>query len=116
MLTRYYGSARVPMSDLFDALRFFDGTESLSQRTDQIDDSGIKIEMPGVKTQDLDVSVEGKTLKVSGKSRHGKSFNYTYSLKSNVDVSSITAKLQDGLLDIALPKKAEESARKITVT
>lgn len=118
MLTRYYGTTRTPMFDLFDPFKVFDDLETSSRRSrlDTIDEEGIKIELPGVKATDVDVSVEGRTLKVLGKSRHGKEFSYSYSLKSTVDDSGIVAKLEDGLLTITLPKKQESSARKIQVS
>jgi len=118
MLSRYHDTIRTPF-DVLDTVRFFNDLEGFSirhHRADFIDEEGIKIEMPGVKSSDLEVTVQNKTLKVSGKSRHGKEFNYSYSIKSSVDESLITAKLEDGLLSISLPKKPDSSPRKITVT
>jgi HSP20 family molecular chaperone IbpA len=60
--------------------------------------------------------VDGRTLKVSGKSRHGKEFSYTYTLRSTVDDSAIAASFQDGLLEISLPKKQETTVRKIPIS
>jgi HSP20 family molecular chaperone IbpA len=118
MLTRYYDTTRTPMIDLFDPFKVFNDfeTTSLRHRADTIDEEGIKIELPGVKAADVDVTVEGRILKVSGKSRHGKEFSYSYSLKSAVDDSGISAKIEDGLLSIALPKKKESFARKIHIS
>lgn len=116
MLTRYYDNFRSPTLDLLDAFGFLNEPTLTRTRADTIDDTGIKIEMPGVKQSDLEITVEGRTLKVSGKSRHGKEFSYTYALKSAVDESAINAKLQDGLLEIQLPKKSETKARKIPIT
>jgi len=109
---------RASMFDLFDPFRFRgDYDQNFSKhRNDTIDDEGVKIELPGVKASDVDVTVEGRTLKVTGKSRHGAEFSYAYSLKSIVDEISITAKFVDGLLSISLPKKVDQTARKITVT
>jgi len=117
MLTRYYDSVRTPMLDLFDPFKIFDEIEKpvARHRSDTIDESGVKIELPGVKATDLDISVDGRTLKVSGKSRHGKEFSYTYTLRSMVDESAISATFQDGLLEISLPKKQETTARKISI-
>jgi HSP20 family protein len=118
MLTRQYDLIRSPILDLIDAFNSFEDYEKpgLRNRSNTIiDDVGIKIELPGVKASDIDITVEGKNLKVSGKSRHGKEFSYTYVLKSNVDDVLISAKFEDGLLDISLPKKTESSSRKIIV-
>ena len=117
MLTWYYDTVRTPASEFFDILKTFDDLDKLPTRKlkDVFDEEGLKIEMPGVKSSDLDLTVEGRTLKVKGKSRHGRDFSYTYSLHSNVDSEAISAKLQDGLLEISLPKKPESTPRKITI-
>lgn len=108
----------LPVFDIFDAFRYLDSDRSLIRRrsTESVDDNGLKIEMPGVKVSDLEVNVENRILKISGKSRHGKEFSYSYSLRSSVDESKITATLQDGLLEISLPKRQESSSRKIQIS
>lgn len=115
MLTRYE-KFHLPTLDLLDSFGFFGELSNAKPKSDVIDDEGIKIEMPGVSQTDLDVSVEGRILKVSGKSRHGKDFSYSYTLRGTVDESLIKARLQDGLLEISLPKKADSKARKIPIT
>lgn len=115
MLSRYYDTMRSPMFDIFDTFKLLNDVNTV-HRHDLIDEEGIKIEMPGVKSSDVEVTVEGRYLKISGKSRHGKEFNYHYSLKPSVDSDAIVAKLQDGLLDIKLPKKqSEASIKKIEI-
>lgn len=118
MLVRYSDTMRIPTFDLLDSFKFFSDYDRgiARHRNDAIDEEGVKIELPGVKAADVDVTVDGRTLKVTGKSRHGTEFNYTYTLKTIVDDSAITAQLTDGLLTISLPKKTENSARKIVVT
>jgi len=113
MLTWYYDTPRSYRFDLFDV--FEDLAKKPKSSKDQIDETGIKIEMPGVTSSDLDVTVEGKLLKVKGKSRHGKEYSYVYSLSSVVDESKITASLKDGLLELSIPKRQADSARKIQV-
>lgn len=115
MLTRYYDGFRSPAFDLFDTFGLLADLPTKT-RSDVVDSTGIKIEMPGVRSEDLDVSVEGKTLRISAKSRHGKEYSYAYSLRASVDESGIEARLQDGLLEISLPKKTESKARKIPIT
>lgn len=119
MLTRYYDTMRAPtLVDFFEPFRFLNETEGTYRyhRADTIDDEGIKIELPGVKAEDIDVTIEGRTLKVTGKSRHGREFSYAYTLKPTIDDAVISAKLQDGLLSVTLPKKPEVEPRKIVVT
>ena len=117
MLFRYYDSMRPSVFDL-DLFKAFGDIESssLKHRHDTIDEEGIKIELPGVKPEDVDVSVEGRALKVTGKSRHGKEFRYAYTLKHSIDSEKIKAKFTNGLLEILLPKKdADESVKKIVI-
>jgi len=118
MLVRYNDTMRTPMFDLLDSFKLFGDYERNASRyrNDTIDEEGVKIELPGIKASDVDVTVDGRSLKVTGKSRHGTEFSYLYTLKSTVDETAITARLVDGLLTISLPKKEEHSARKITVT
>lgn len=116
MLSRYYDTTLSPVFDVFDTFKLLNDFEPVTNRHATIDDEGIKIELPGVKPSDVDVSVKGRTLNIAGKSRHGKEFSYHYSLRSTIDVDAITARLQDGLLDIKLPKKqSETSIKKIEV-
>lgn len=117
MLSRYYDTIRMPMFDLIDPLKVFSDLEttSLRHRSDTIDDEGIKIELPGVKAEDVEVTLDGRSLKVSGKTRHGREFSYSYSLKPSVDDSAVTASLKDGLLSISLPLKQESTSRKIQI-
>lgn len=116
MLTWYYDTART--SDLLDIFRNFDdvGIKHSKKSKYEIDENGIKVELPGVSASNLDVNVEGKVLKISGKSRHNQEFSYSYTLSSNVDTDAITASLKDGLLEIKLPKKAESAIKKVYIS
>ena len=117
MLTWYYDTLRSPSYEISNALKMIDdfGFKTLSTKNYHIDESSIKIEMAGVNASEIDVSVDGKFLKISAKSKHGKEHSYSYKLNSSVDESSITATIQDGLLEISLPKKKDSQPRKIEV-
>lgn len=116
MLTWYYDTPK--SYDLFDVFKQFDdlGTKNSKKLKYEIDESGIKMELPGVAASNLDISVNGKSLKISGKNRHDQEFTYAYSLSTNVDADLIKASLKDGLLEISLPKKAESPSRKIDIS
>jgi HSP20 family molecular chaperone IbpA len=118
MLSRYYDSVFTPTFDVFDAIKLFNDVEKTSshRRVDSVDSEGVKIELPGVKSTDVSITVEGRLLKVTGKSRHGKEFTYTYSLRSDVDDGAITAEMKDGLLSVSLPKKPESLPKKIEIS
>jgi HSP20 family protein len=90
----------------------------------------VRADLPGVKREDIEISVDGNVLTLKGdrkfeKEEEGRryhrversygSFVRQFQLPSNVDPSNIDAKFADGVLNLRLPKKAELKARKIDV-
>ncbi len=92
----------------------------------------IEIDLPGVKKEDVDVSVDKNVLTISGKresseevkeddyyrveSAYGK-FSRSFTLPENVDVEKIQASSEDGVLEIAIPKQEviKDSTKKIKI-
>ena len=87
-------------------------------------------DVPGVKRDDLEISVTGTRLFVSGHreiEERGKDenvhtferqygqFTRTFTLPDNVDVDHITSELRDGVLTVVVPMKAGAQARKIQI-
>lgn len=114
MLSKYHENFYTPTTEILNSLGFF-GDVYHKSKSDIIDSEGIKVELPGVKSCDVEITVEGRLLKINAKSRLGKEFSYTYSLRSAVDESSIEAHFEDGLLEVKLPKKQELKSRKIPI-
>lgn len=90
----------------------------------------IKAELPGMKEEDIDVSVEGETLTITGErkaesevkeenyylcERSYGSFSRAIALPSGVDAKKIGASYEDGVLEVTLPKTAEVKPKKIAV-
>ena len=91
----------------------------------------LKLEVPGVPQEELDVQVENSTLTVRGERkldheereenfhrierRYG-SFTRSFTLPSTVDTGSIKAGYDNGVLRIDLTKKAETKPRQIKVS
>ncbi|MBZ4420250.1 Hsp20/alpha crystallin family protein [Myxococcus sp. RHSTA-1-4] len=89
-----------------------------------------KADVPGVKEEDVEISLTGNQLTVSGKReeekreegeryytyerRHG-SFSRSFSLPEGVDSDHIQAELKDGVLSLMLPKRPEVQAKRITL-
>jgi HSP20 family protein len=85
--------------------------------------------VPGVKVEDLDISVEGRQLFVRGKlptSEDGNrrywvkniptgDFTRTITLPNGVTTDNVEANVQHGLLRVALPKVAEAKVKKIAI-
>ena len=91
----------------------------------------VTAELPGVKVEDLDLSIEGDTLTLQGKrdnpqpeagvSYHRReiesgSFSRAIALPVKVDAERVAAKLHNGVLTITLMKATELTARQIKVS
>jgi HSP20 family protein len=90
----------------------------------------LKLEVPGIRREDLDIKVEGRTLTVKGERkfeteekeenfhrierRYG-SFVRSFTLPSTVNTEEISATSTDGVLSIQLAKKPEAKPKQITV-
>jgi HSP20 family protein len=88
-------------------------------------------ELPGMKEEDIDVSVVGNTLTIRGErtaesevkeddyyccERSYGSFSRSIAVPSNVDAQKIEANYEDGVLEVSLPKKPEVKPKKVTVS
>jgi len=91
----------------------------------------VKAELPGIKEEDIDVSVVGDTLTVKGErktetevkeedyyccERSYGSFFRSIALPSTVDAKKIEASYENGVLEVSLPKAAEVKPKKISVS
>jgi HSP20 family protein len=90
----------------------------------------VKAEVPGCKAEDIDISVHGNILTISGekkqeKEEKGKGYRHTersygsfrrdLNLASEVDSNKVEATYKDGILSIKLPKTEKTKAVKIKV-
>jgi HSP20 family protein len=90
----------------------------------------LKLEVPGIRRDDLHLHIEGRTLTVKGErkfeadekeenfhriERRFGSFVRTFTLPSTVDTEQVTASATDGVLSISLAKKPEAKPRQIEV-
>jgi HSP20 family protein len=85
--------------------------------------------VPGVKVEDLDISVEGRQLFVRGKLPTTEDTNRRYwvkaiptgeftrtvTLPNGVNTDNVEANVQHGILRVALPKVAEAKVKKISI-
>jgi len=96
-------------------------------------DTGFMIELltPGVKNEDISINYSNDllTITVKGpkeaekaenitvlkKERHAIDFERTYRLSDNADVEKIEAKLNNGILNVFIPKREEVKPKKIEV-
>jgi HSP20 family protein len=87
-------------------------------------------DVPGVKENDIDVSLQGNRITISGKreaeereenetyfayERGYGTFSRSFTLPEGLDVDHVQAELKEGVLKLIVPKKPEVQARKITL-
>ncbi len=89
----------------------------------------VHLEVPGVAQDDLHLSLQDNVLTIRGSKEQQEesegryrrversygSFARTLSLPRNVDASSVAANLEDGVLEVRLPKREESKPRQINV-
>jgi HSP20 family protein len=87
----------------------------------------VKIDVPGVKSEDVNVEINDNVLSISGSrladetgtaqlvERPYGSFARTLTLPQGVDSDSIEAGYHDGVLELRIPKPAERKPKKITI-
>jgi HSP20 family protein len=89
-----------------------------------------KADLPGIREEDLDLSLTGNRLTVSGRREEEKreederyftfersygSFSRSFTLPEGVDVEHANAELRDGVLTVSLPKRPEVKPKRIEV-
>lgn len=93
------------------------------------DKISVEAEIPGIKPEDLNISVVGKTLTLSGekkqeeaenvcfhrKERKWGSFRKALTLPDEVNADGVHAECKDGMLKIVLPKAEQAKPKKITI-
>ena len=85
----------------------------------ETDDSGVTLtmEVPGYNNNLIDVTVEGKTLVVEGKSNSGNldGFKEKFSLGDKFDGAEVEATIVDGILTVLVPYVESVKPRKVKV-
>lgn len=89
-----------------------------------------KADVPGIKEEDLDVSLTGNRLTVAGhreeEKRHDDdrfftyersygSFSRSFTLPEGVDTEGVQSELKDGVLSVMIPKKPETQPKRISL-
>ncbi len=90
----------------------------------------VKAELPGMKREDIEVSLHDGVLSISGERKSGKDFDEarmhrterfvgrfqrTFTLPARVDAAKVGALYQDGVLTVTLPKVEEAKPKRIEV-
>jgi len=124
-----------PFANFFETMR---GGEEVSNRgwLPAVDvretDDGLTlfVELPGIKSEDVDITVEDRTLTVRGERKFEQdverenyhrieraygTFTRTFTLPANVRADEVKASFADGVLTIDLPKAEESKPRKVAI-
>lgn len=97
------------------------------------DEKGYRVhaELPGVKKEDIHVSVDGNTVAISAEVKQEKEVkegervlrseryfgkvSRSFQLSQDVDDAKASAKFNDGVLELSLPKRAGASSRRLNI-
>ena len=86
----------------------FNGLDNLSDQIDSVESSGdvytARAILPGVKKEKLKIKANSDYLKIYRKDEKEDVLLRRYHLGGLVDLKSISSKLEDGILEITLPK------------
>ena len=106
------------------------GVFPLMNVTEDKDKYYVRAELPGLKADDLDISVTGDTLSIAGerkmpvedekaqyhrREREAGRFSRIVSLPAQVDTGKVEARCTDGILTVVLPKAEAAKPKQITV-
>jgi HSP20 family protein len=91
----------------------------------------LRAELPGVKSDELDIQATGKNISISGartihpendsaryhrREREAGKFSRVLAMPSDIDADRIEAKLEDGILTVVVPKAEAAKPRQIKVS
>ena len=114
------GSVKKTVSGVFPAINL----------TENMENYYLRAELPGVKTEDLDIHVTGRNVSISGerkihdvdtnakfhrRERDAGKFSRIVDLPDYVNSDAVEASLINGILTVVIPKKETAKPRQITV-
>ena len=119
-----------PFSFLAPSTSFFEGWTPAVDIYEDNDKYVVKAALPGMKKEDIDVSLDGNTLTISGERKQeeqkqeGESyrserffgrFQRSITLPTAVQANKIEAAYKDGVLNVTLPKVEEAKPKQIQI-
>jgi len=134
-----YNPLRNFMTNAFDVDRFFDDfwfgdTDSVWSPTVDIAENEnsyeIKVDVPGMKKKDLNISFKDNVLTLSGEKKEEKEdkgknffrkervygkFQRSFRIPQDIDPEKIKAKYEDGVLTVEVPKTESTKAKEIAI-
>ncbi|NMG76349.1 Hsp20/alpha crystallin family protein [Aromatoleum diolicum] len=108
--------------------------EAPQMRVDVKEDSDayqVHAELPGIKKEDIHVHIDGPVVSISAERKQEKEIkegervlrteryfgkvSRSFQLGQEIDEAKSSAKFNDGVLELSLPKKAPEQAKRLTI-
>lgn len=116
MPVRRNGFAIEPTIDRFFARAFDVPVWSAGADVQELDDRAvIRMELPGVRPEQLSVSAEHRTLTVKVEREGQGASTRQYTIGTKYDLTGVEAKLEFGVLTLTLPKAPEAQARQVAI-
>jgi len=75
---------------------------------------GITVDMPGIQKKDIELNVDKHTVNVSAKTEE-RDYGFSRSFTSELNPNKVTAKFNNGVLDINIQKAEEYKGKKIAI-
>ena len=119
-----------PFAALAPSTSFFEGWEPSIDIYEDRDKVSVKAELPGMKKEDISITLDGNTLTISGERKaeeeHKEGENYraeryfgrfqrSIALPQAVDQKKIQATYKDGVLTVTLAKSEEAKSKRIEI-
>jgi len=119
-----------PLAEVARSARLFSGWTPALDVFEDKDNLMVKVELPGMKREDIDVSLHEGSLSISGERKSEEKhqnadvyrterffgrFQRTVALPSPVAADKVKAHYHDGILTITLPKTEEAKPKRIDV-
>lgn len=120
-----------PLAEFGRTSQLFSGWQPPLDMYEDKDNLFVRVELPGMKKEDIEVSVHDGSLSISGERKHEEKhenadvyraerffgcFQRTVSLPSAVMADKVKAQYKDGILMVALPKTEEAKPKRIDVS
>jgi HSP20 family molecular chaperone IbpA len=76
----------------------------------------LSLDLPGIAREDLNISIEGAIVRIETKAEAQRQYKAAYELPEEIDAEATSAKLENGVLTLALAKtQPVDKSRKIEV-
>ena len=89
-------------------------TSSIGDWEERDGDIAITVDMPGVQKKDIELTVDKHSVRVVAKTEE-RDYSFNKDMTPELNPDEVTAKLNNGVLDITIQKAEESKGKKIAV-